>query len=116
MEDLTTITFRSKIFDYEKGEDWKYLGDKPAIIDCFTYWCSPCKLLIPILEELEKEYGDRINFYKINTESESELSALFKVRSIPTMLFIPMNGEPRISNGLIPKTSIEKVMKDVFGI
>ncbi len=116
MEELTVTSFRTKIFDYEKSKEWKYLGDKPCLIDWYASWCNPCKLLIPILEEVEKEYGDKIHIYKINTESESELSSVFGIRSIPSLLFIPMEGQPNMANGLMPKNKIVEVIKDVLKV
>jgi thioredoxin 1 len=114
MENLTTTTFRTKVFDYEKEQDWNFLGEKPTIIDFYADWCGPCKLLTPILEEIQKEYDGKINIYKVNTESESELSAVFKIRSIPTLLFIPMQGPPQMANGLIPKEKFDNIIKEVL--
>jgi thioredoxin len=116
MENLTTITFRTKIFDYEKSTEWKYLGDKPCIIDYHASWCFPCKSMNPLYTELDKEYGDRIDFYKIDTEAESELSSVFKVRSIPTFIFIPVGGQPHMSNGTMPKNTFLKIIKEIFNI
>ena len=106
MENLTTITFRTKVFDYEKSTEWNYLDTKPSIISYTAHWCNPCKSMYPIYEELDKEFGDKINFYRIDTEAESELSPIFKVRSIPTFIFIPTEGQPYMSNGTMSKTTI----------
>lgn len=93
--ELTKADFLKKIVDYEKNpEEWIYLGDKPAIIDFYASWCGPCKMLAPVLEELAAEYDGQIYVYKVNTEQEQELAALFNIRSIPSFLFIPMNDKP----------------------
>jgi thioredoxin 1 len=114
MENLTTTTFKSKVFDYEK--EYKYLGELPCIIDCYADWCVPCQRLSPILEELSKEYEGKINIYKVNTESESELSSVFQIRSIPTLIFIPMEGQPQIANGLVPKDKLKEIISDVLKV
>lgn len=116
MENLTTITFRTKIFDYETEKEWKYLGTKPCIIDCFAPWCSPCRAMEPLFAELDKEYGDKIDFYKVNTESESELSSLFGIRSIPTFLFIPVGGKPYMASGSQPKANFVKIINETLKV
>ena len=101
--------------DFEKNpEEWKYLGDKPALIDFYASWCGPCKALAPVLEELAAEYGDQIYIYKINTEEEQELAAAFGIRSIPTLLFIPMNGKPQMAQGALPKASLKEAIDKVM--
>lgn len=116
MENLTSLTFRTKIFDYENSNEWNYLGDKPCVINYTAHWCNPCKSMYPIYDELDKELGDKINFYRIDTEAESELSPIFKVRSIPTFIFIPLGGQPHMSNGTMSKTNFIKIIKDVLKI
>lgn len=112
---LTKADFLKKVADYEKNpEEWKYLGDKPALIDFYASWCGPCKALAPVLEELAAEYGDRIYIYKINTEEEQELAAAFGIRSIPTLLFIPMEGKPQMAQGALPKASLKEAIDKVM--
>ena len=88
MEHLTKETFQEKVFNYEKNKDWKFEGELPCIIDFYADWCGPCKMVAPILDELSKEYDGKINIYKVDTEAEQELSSVFQIRSIPSMLFI----------------------------
>ncbi len=110
---LTKEEFLNKVMDYEKNPtEWKYKGDKPAIIDFYASWCGPCKMLAPVLEELAKEYDGQIYIYKVNTETEEELSQAFGIRSIPTMLFIPMEGQPMMTQGALPKAELDKIIKE----
>ncbi len=115
-EHLTKETFISKVFDFEHNQEWKYNGDKPCIIDFYADWCGPCKMVAPILEELAEEYKGDLNVYKVDTEAEQELAAVFGIRSIPSLLFVPMNGQPQMAMGALPKDSFKKAFKDIFGI
>lgn len=109
---ITKNDFIKKVMDYrDNPTEWKYKGDKPAIIDFYASWCGPCKMLAPVLDELAKEYDGKVYIYKVDTEVEEELSQAFGIRSIPTMLFVPMNGQPMMTQGALPKTEIEKIIK-----
>lgn len=114
MEHLTRQTFIEKVFDFENNEEWVFKGKKPAIIDFYADWCGPCKIVSPILEELDREYQGLIDFYKIDTDQEQELAAMFGIRSIPTILFVPVDDQPRIAVGAMPKDVYEKAIEDLF--
>ena len=116
VEFLTKETFVAKVFDYENNKDWKFEGEKPALIDFYADWCGPCKTVAPILEELSDEYGDKINIYKIDTEAEQELAGIFGIKSIPSLLFVPKDGQPQMAMGALPKDTFEKAIKDVLGV
>lgn len=107
---LTTEEFKTQVFDYTKNKEWKFSGSKPAIIDFYADWCGPCKMLAPIMEELNAEYGDKVDIYKVDTEAEQELSQVFGIRSIPSILFIPMEGDPMMQAGMLPKNVLEEVI------
>lgn len=112
---LTKAEFLKKVVDYEGNPtEWKYLGEKPAIIDFYASWCGPCKRVAPILDELAAEYGDKIDIYKIDAEQEQELAAAFGIRSIPTLLFVPMEGKPQMVQGAIGKADFEKIIQEVL--
>lgn len=115
-ENLTKETFLKKVFNFKEGKEWKFEGDKPALIDFYADWCGPCKSLAPVLEQLSEEYEGKIDIYKIDTEAEQELSAAFGIRSIPSMLFCPMNEQPQMANGALPKQQIEQIIKDVLKV
>ncbi|MGM0612880.1 MAG: thioredoxin [Bacteroidota bacterium] len=114
MEHLTKQTFLEKVFNFEENKEWKFEGDLPCIIDFYADWCQPCKIVAPILEELEKEYEGKINIYKIDTESEQELAAAFGIRSIPSMLFCPKDGQPQMAQGALPKETLIQAIDDVL--
>ena len=114
MEHLTAETFKKKIFDYENNKEWKFEGDKPAIIDFYADWCGPCKMVAPVLEELSGEYDGKIDIYKVDTEAEQELAGAFGIRSIPSMLFVPMANQPQMSVGALPKDALIKAIGDVL--
>lgn len=109
---LTAEGFRENIFDYTKEEEWKYAGSLPAIVDFYADWCGPCKAVAPVLEELSNEYDGKLVIYKIDTDKEEELSALFGIQSIPTLLFIPLEGAPMLQKGAIPKNAFQQVIED----
>jgi thioredoxin len=115
-ETLTKEKFIEKVFNYENNKDWKFEGNKPCIVDFYADWCGPCKTLAPILEQLSEEYGDKIDIYKVNTENERELSSVFGIRSIPSMLFVPMGEQPQMAAGALPKAQLESVIKDVLKV
>ena len=115
-EHLTKEQFLTKVFNYEKNKDWKFEGDLPCIIDFYADWCQPCKMVAPILEELSDEYIGKVNIYKVNTEQEQELAGAFGIRSIPSMLFVPQEGQPQMAAGALPKDALEKAMGDVLGV
>lgn len=107
---LTSEMFKEQVFDYTAEKEWKYKGEKPAIIDFYADWCGPCKMVAPVLEELSNEHPDVI-IYKVDTEVEQELSAVFGIRSIPSMLFIPMDKQPMMQAGALPKNVLEQVIE-----
>ena len=115
-EHLTKEDFLEKVFNFEENEEWNYEGDTPAIIDFWADWCAPCKAVAPVLEELSEEYGDSLKVYKVNTEQEQELAAAFGIRSIPSLLFIPKDGQPQMATGALPKETFVKAINDVLGV
>ena len=109
---LTAQDFREKVFDYTTEKEWNYKGEKPAIIDFYADWCGPCQMVAPIFEEISNERDDVI-IYKVDTEAEQELSALFQIRSIPSLLFIPTDPEkkPMMQNGALSKHALEEIIE-----
>lgn len=114
-KNLTKAEFIKNVADFENNpNEWKFLGVRPAIIDFYATWCGPCKMLAPVLEEVAEEYADKIDVYKVNVEAEEELSALFGIRSVPTLLFIPMDGTPQMVQGALPKVALKDAIRNVL--
>ena len=116
IEHLTKETFLNKVFNYEKNKDWKFEGEKPCIIDFYADWCGPCKIVAPVLEELAIDFDGKINVFKVDTEAEQELASVFGIRSIPSFLFVPSQGQPQMAMGALPKETFVKAFKDVLGV
>lgn len=115
-EHLTAETFKQKVFNYENNKDWKFEGEKPCVIDFYADWCQPCKMVAPILEELAEEFDGKMDVYKVDTEAERELASVFGIQSIPSILFVPAEGQPQMAMGALPKDTFKKAFKDVLNV
>lgn len=111
---LDKAAFLNKVADYVSTREWKYLGDKPAVIDFYADWCAPCKAIAPSLEELAEEYKEQIYVYKIDIEAERELAALFNIQSIPFLLFIPVGERPQSLSGAVPKAYLNEIIHEIL--
>lgn len=114
VEHLTKESFLAKVFNFEQNQEWKFEGTKPCIIDFYADWCGPCKMVAPILEELAIEYNGKIDIYKIDTEAEQELAGAFGIRSIPSILFCPKEGQPQMAAGALPKDSFKQAIDEIL--
>ena len=115
-EHLTLETFKEKVFDFENETEWNYKGEMPAIIDFYADWCGPCKQIAPIMEELAIEYDGKVNIYKVDTEDQKQLASIFGIRSIPSILFIPVGEQPQMSTGALPKVEFVKMIKEILKV
>lgn len=115
-EHLTLETFKEKVFDFETETKWNFKGEIPAIIDFYADWCGPCKRVAPIMEELAIEYEGKVTIYKIDTEDQKQLAAIFGIRSIPSILFIPKEGQPQMSMGALPKEDFVQMIKEILKV
>ena len=112
---LTKAEFLKKVADYEKNPgEWKFLGDEPAIVDFYAAWCGPCRSIAPVIDELADEYKDKVDIYKVDTEAERELAGIFGIRSIPSILFIPLNGKPQMAQGAMPKQEFVRLIDEIL--
>ncbi|MBM4160326.1 MAG: thioredoxin [Ignavibacteria bacterium] len=109
-ENINKEGFFEKVFNYEQNKEWKFEGDLPCVVDFWAPWCGPCRILGPVLEELSEEYKGKVNFYKVNTEDEQELAGAFGIRSIPSLLFIPKTGQPKMAVGALPKDVLKEAI------
>lgn len=116
MEKLDKKTFTEKIFDFEKKKEWEYQGEMPAIVDFYADWCGPCKMVTPILEKLSAEYAGKIIIYKVDTDKEQELAGAFGIQSIPSLLFIPKQGQPQMTRGALSRDAFEKAIAEILGV
>lgn len=106
---LNKADFLKKVYNYEKNqEEWVYEGDKPCVIDFYADWCGPCKKIAPVLKELAEQYKGQIVIYKVNVDNEKELASTFGIKTIPTLLFVPMKGKPQLAQGALPKEEFVK--------
>jgi len=110
---LNAQTFKAKVMNYEKNQQqWVFEGDKPAIVDFYADWCRPCRMIAPIMEELAAEYEGKIDIYKVDTDDERELAAVFGIQSLPSVLFIPMTGKPSLQKGAMSKEAYKQIIDD----
>lgn len=111
---LTMESFKEKIFDYETEKEWKYRGDLPAIVDFYADWCGPCRMVAPVMERLAKKNEGKLHVYKVDTEAQPQLAGMFGVSSIPTILFIPVKGDPRVAQGALPEKEFDRIIDEVL--
>lgn len=111
---LTKGGFLKRVADYENNsQEWTFLGDKPALIDFYASWCGPCKALSPILDDLAEEYRGKIDIYKVNVDDERELASQFRIRTVPTLMFVPMKGSPHLMAGAPTRVQLRKAMQEL---
>ena len=113
VKNINKIYFDKNVYDTTQTEDFKFLGKKPVVLDFHAKLCGPCKILSPILEELDKEYDGKIDIYKLDIEEELEVSQMFNVMSVPTLVFIPTDGKPSIQAGAPNKDILKETVEQV---
>lgn len=115
VKSITAKEFRNKVWDYRTDSNgFKFIGTRPVILDFYADWCPPCRKLSPKLEEIAQKYNGQVDVYKINVDNEAELARIFGVKSIPMLLFIPVEGEPTQTLGDLPKTALEEGVQKIL--
>ena len=111
---LNKREFKDKIFDYTLSKEWDYKGGMPAVVDFYADWCAPCRMIAPILDDIANEYAGQIKVYKVNTEKFPEVSRVFGISSIPTLLFIPPTGKPSFVRGALSRSSLKSHVERIM--
>lgn len=110
---LTYNEFLHKVWNFENNPTtFIYKGKVPAVIDFYADWCGPCRRVAPIMEKLAEEYEGRLVVYKINVDQEKELATAFQAKSIPMVLFIPLEGQPMKQVGAMSEESYRKIVEE----
>ncbi|WP_044044251.1 thioredoxin TrxA [Caballeronia insecticola] len=81
-------------------------SDKPVLLDFWAEWCGPCKMIAPVLEEVSKDYGDRLQVAKINVDDNQSTPARFGVRGIPTLILFKNGGIAAQKVGALSKSQL----------
>ena len=111
VKQLTYNEFQKKVWNFEDNPNtFIYKGKLPAVIDFYADWCGPCRRVAPIMERLAEEFDGKLLVYKINVDQEKDLAAAFQVKSIPMVLFIPMEGQPMMQVGAMQEAEYKKVV------
>ena len=110
---LSSKEFKAQVYDISQ-KDPAYLGSRPAIVDFYASWCGPCRAISPILDELAKEYGDKIVIYKVDVDASGDIAQAFGIRSIPAVLFIPMKGKAQMTVGGRSKAEFKKQIDTIL--
>ena len=116
IEHLNEDSFKSKVFNWETNKEWKFEGELPCLIDFYADWCQPCKMVAPILEELQNEYAGKLNIYKVNTEEQQRIASMFGIQSIPSLLFVPIGDQPQMAMGALPKETFKQAFAEVLKV
>ena len=114
--EMDETLFLTRVFDYmdKNATEWKYKGDKPCIIDFYATWCGPCKMIAPTLKELAKKYKDSIYVYKVDVDKQKRLAGAMGIQSMPTVVFIPIKGQPQVIVGAADKDTFYRAVKEVL--
>ena len=116
IEHLSTASFKQKVFNYEVNKTWKFAGEKPCIIDFYSDWCGPCRLLSPTVEKVANDYQGKIDVYKVNVDEQPELANTFGISGIPAVLFCPKSDKPQMTTGVISKADFDKAIREVLKV
>lgn len=115
VKELTTEEFKSKVMDFEKHpSEWVFEGERPALIDFYATWCGPCKMTAPIVEQIAEKYDGKVDVYKVDVDKEQQLATMFGIQSIPSLLFIPLKGQPQMNVGAMSFGQLDSVVTEIL--
>lgn len=114
IEELTTATFKQKVWNYEKSKEFSRISKLPVILDFHATWCRPCKMLAPHLQDIQNRYKGKLIVYKIDVDKEPELARLFKIQAMPTIVFVNSKTEYKSEVGYRDLAEFEEITKKYF--
>ena len=89
-------------------------NEKIVIVDFFAEWCGPCQMLSPILVEIEKEYSEKLEIYKVNVDESQECAMRYGITAMPTLLFFKNGEEVERQVGYLEKDELEKIVQELM--
>jgi thioredoxin len=112
--ELTTQTFKQKVWNYDQNKSFKRVGNLPIILDFYATWCRPCKMLAPHLQTIQNKFKGKLIVYRIDVDQQPELAQRFNVQAMPTIVFIPNATSYKSELGYREYDELEKMVKGYF--